>query len=230
VLFDVRYCFEMRKDGNANAALLHEFGVQMMGGKEKAENFAGWCIDNTRDNMSAVRELEILQPEWINYGCAAHCGHLGMKDFSKYEKTLGRFSTSWGCEWLRDVVTASNTIANYIQDSGSAKHVLHLHQREIYGSTKCLPVNVPTCFGTSFFVMEGVHRSKGAIVQAVSSSAWDELTGKAGQVSFATTQYKGSPFNNVLPACMQPGTYTRYPAYSDASETAGFSSLYQMYK
>jgi hypothetical protein len=223
VLYDVRNCSDMRKDGNSIAALLHDFGVQMMGGEEKAENFAGWCIDNTRANMSAVRELEILQPEWINYGCAAHSGHLGMKDFSKYEKTPGRFSTSWGCEWLRDVVTASNTIANYIQDSGSAKHVLHLHQHEIYGATRCLPVNVPTRFGTSFFVMEGVHRSKGAIVQAVSSSAWDELTGKASQVSFATIQYKGSAFNNVLSECMQQGTYTRYTGYSDAFETDGVS-------
>jgi hypothetical protein len=84
VLHDVRNCSDMCKDGNSIAALQHEFGVQMMGGEEKAANFAGWCIDNTWASMSAVRELEILQPEWISYGRAAHCGHLGKKDFSKY--------------------------------------------------------------------------------------------------------------------------------------------------
>jgi hypothetical protein len=147
-----------------------------------AVGFGGLCLDNKRGYVSPTHQLEELHPEWINTGCVADEAHLTIKDFCKFEKTKGRSSTMWGVSWLAAVVQSSNLCANYIQDSCAGKSLLQQHQREIYGRVRAGPVNVPTCFGTSFFVMEGVQRTKAAIIQAVSSSQWDSLAGKYAEV------------------------------------------------
>jgi hypothetical protein len=44
----------LRKNGEGIATLLEEVGVDIMGGEDEVEGLAGWVIDNTRVNMSAI--------------------------------------------------------------------------------------------------------------------------------------------------------------------------------
>jgi hypothetical protein len=62
----------LRKNGEGIATLLEEVGVDIMEGDDKAEGLAGWVIDNTRANMSAISILANQRPEWVNVGCTAH--------------------------------------------------------------------------------------------------------------------------------------------------------------
>jgi hypothetical protein len=91
-------------------------------------------------------------------GCTAHCAALATKDFCKFLKTTGRYTSSWGVEWLDATNRDTNTAANYLNDSGSAKAIVHQHQHEIYGGKKAIAVSVPNRFGTNQFVMEGLDR------------------------------------------------------------------------
>jgi hypothetical protein len=179
LLYDVRNCSDLRKNGDGIAALLEEMGVGIMGGEEKASGFAGWVIDNTRANMSAISILAEHRPEWINVGCTAHGVALAMKDFCSFTKTAGRFSSAWGIEWLKQTNSDANTAANYLNDSSSAKALLHNHQKQVYGTRQAIAVSVPTRFGTNQFVMKGLERSKAALIQAASDRSWGILDGKA---------------------------------------------------
>jgi hypothetical protein len=95
-LYDVRNCSDLRKNGEGIATLLEEVGVDIMGREDKAEGLAGWVIDNTRANMSAISILASQRPEWVNVRCTAHGVALAMKDFCNFTKTSGHFSTAWG--------------------------------------------------------------------------------------------------------------------------------------
>jgi hypothetical protein len=159
---------------------LHQVASKISAGRPGS--FAGWVIDNTRANMAAVNILDSTQPSWINLGCVAHGTHSAMKDFAEHKKTRGRYASEFGVQWIQDVVKDCCSIANYIQDSGPAKTLLHSHQTSIYGVKRAVPINVPTRFATSFFVMNGIMNSKAAFIQAASSDAWSELGGKSSEV------------------------------------------------
>jgi hypothetical protein len=172
----------MRKDGPGIARLLHEMGTEIMGGPEHASKFGGWTVDNTRSNMKALRMLEVDAREWVNVGCIAHGTALAMKDLCKAQRTAGRYSSQWGNKVLTETLEQANTIANYLQDSSSAKALLHRHQVEIYGRRRAIEVNVPTRFATHFFVMRSINNSAAARKQASSDPAWLSLYGKGPTV------------------------------------------------
>jgi hypothetical protein len=88
----------MRKDGAAIADLLLRVGIEIMGGVEGAGRFGGWCLDNTKANITAISILaeHDKQPAWVNTGCIAHGTALAMKDFCTVKKTSGRYSRMWG--------------------------------------------------------------------------------------------------------------------------------------
>lgn len=182
LLFDVRNCSDIRKNKEGIAELLEETAVKIMGGEEKAAQFGGWTIDNTRTNKAAISILEDKRPDWINLGCVAHGTALAIKDFCKVVKTGGRNSTTFGCKWLKEVNDEANEAANFINDSGNAKSLLQRFQVEVYGRKLAVDVSVPTRFATNLFVMVGIQRSKAALVQAVSSQEWLNLGGKADKV------------------------------------------------
>ena len=186
LLWDVRNCSDMRKDAAGIAQLLAGAGTDIVGGEENAAKFAGWTIDNTRTNMAALRQLEETHPEWVNQGCIAHGVALSMKDFCTETKTAGRYSQRWGCPWISAATNSANTIANYIQDAGNAKAVLHTHQHELWGRAKKIDVNVPTRFATNLFVMSSVLASKAPLILAASDRTWETLGGKSAQVCICT--------------------------------------------
>ena len=126
LLWDVRNCSETRKDAEGIATLLQEIGTNIVGGEENADRFGGWTLDNTRTNMAALKILEEKQELWCNQGCISHGLSLSMKDFCTSTVTAGRYPFRYGCEWLAEVAAFANTIANYIQDSGNGKAILHL--------------------------------------------------------------------------------------------------------
>jgi hypothetical protein len=181
-LYDVKNCTDLRKNAEGIANLLEEMAVGIMGGEDAAHRFAGWVMDNTRANVAAMGILEERRPEWVSVGCTGHCAALAMKDFCKFLKTSGRYSSSWGVEWLDATNRDANTAANYLNDSGCAKAIVHQHQLEIYGAKKAIVVSVPTRFGTNQFVMQGLERSQAALKQAASDPKWDRLDGKAQKV------------------------------------------------
>jgi hypothetical protein len=126
--------------------------------------------------------LEREQPTWINQGCAAHGVSLAMKDFCSLTKTGGRFSKTFGCDWMQEVTSNANTIANHVNDSGNAKGFVHKHMKELSGKPKTIAVNVPTRFATNLFVMKSVLAAKAALVHAASDLEWQKLGGKAEEV------------------------------------------------
>jgi hypothetical protein len=185
LLWDVRNCTDMRKNSEGIAEFLSATGAEIMGGEEHAGKFAGWTVDNTRANIAALRILEKDRPAWANQGCIAHGLALAMKDFCKVTRTGGRYSRQYGCDWISAVSAGANTIANYVNDSGNAKALLHKHQLDLWGRHKKIPVSVPTRFATQQFVMKGVLDSKAALVHAASDRLWRGLDGKSHEVKLA---------------------------------------------
>jgi hypothetical protein len=196
LLWDVRNCSEMRKDGPGIARLLFEMGTEIMGGPQHTSSFGGWTVDNTRSNMKALRLLEVQAREWINVGCIAHGTALAMKDLCKVQRTTGRYSSVWGNKILAETVEQANTVANFIQDSSSAKTLLHRHQVAIYGRRRDIEINVPTRFATHFHVMKSINNSSAALKQAASDQAWLSLDGKSAQV--CPSQDISAVVNNLI--------------------------------
>jgi hypothetical protein len=130
LLFDVKDCSDTRKDAQGIATLLSEMGCEVMGGKERAQ--AG-----PRTNRAAMILLEGEHPTWVCVGCAAHGVHLSMKDFCKHSFSRGRTAVEWGVKWLADVSKDANTIANYLNDTSTAKSLLRCYSKQI-------AVSVPT--------------------------------------------------------------------------------------
>lgn len=182
LLYDVRNCSNERKDGLGIAKILTNAAIDIIGGEEHAADFGGWCVDGTKANRLAIRDLELHHPEWINTTCVAHGGALAIKDFCKVTKGAGRYGKTFGCKWISEVNDQANTVANYVQDSGNAKAIVHKHQLAIYGAKRAIDVNAPTRFATNVFVQKGVDRSSAALKQACTDSAWAKLGGKSAQV------------------------------------------------
>jgi hypothetical protein len=132
LLFDVIYCSDMCKDNNRIASLLESKALKINKGEQAADSFAGWTTANKRTNMTAFHIL-LERPKWINYGCFAHGLALAMKGFCRCFKTRGCNSKTWGAQWIATVKDATNSIANYLNDMGAAKALLHRYQREVYG-------------------------------------------------------------------------------------------------
>jgi hypothetical protein len=182
LLFDVRNCSGTRQDAQGIALLLSEVGCEVMGGKEHAPIFAGWTLDNTRANRAAMSLLEVEHPSWVCVGCSAHGVHLAMKDFCKHSFSRGRTTVEWGVKWLADVNKDANTVANFLNDSSTAKALLRCYQKEVYGGYKQITVSVPTRFATNLFVMRSLQDSKAALFQAIGNLKWDSFGGKAAEV------------------------------------------------
>jgi hypothetical protein len=160
--------------------LLEEIAVGIMG-EGDAHRFAGWVMDNTQANIAAMMVHEERRPEWVSVGCAGHCAALSMNDFCTFYKTSVRYSSSWGVEWLDTTNKQAHMAANYLNNSGCAKAIVHQHQLKIYGAKKAIVVSVPTQFGTNQFVMTGLGRSQAALKQAASDTECDKLDSKAKQ-------------------------------------------------
>lgn len=62
LLFDVRDCSSMRKSGSEIATVREEVALRIV--NDKADQFAGWVIDNTRANLAALDLLETSQSSW----------------------------------------------------------------------------------------------------------------------------------------------------------------------
>jgi hypothetical protein len=165
LLYDVRDCSDLRKNESGIAKLLREVEAEIMEGVQNAAGFAGWVIDNTRSNHSAIRSLDGTLPEWVNVGCIAHGTALAMKDFCKFSRYQGRHSTEWGVRWLTSINNDANMLANFVNDSSAAKALLRCLQKEVYGAPRAITVSVPTRFATNYFVMQGIQRNKAALLQ-----------------------------------------------------------------
>lgn len=209
LLYDVRDCSDERKDGAGIAKILSAAGMDIMGSEECAAEFGGWCIDGTKANRSAIRLLEVEHPTWVNTTCVAHGGALAIKDFCKTVKTAGRYSKTYGCQWIKDANEKANTIANYVQDSGIAKVIVHRHQQEIYGTKKAIEVSAPTRFGSHVFVQKGVQRSSAALKQAASDPAWGDLGGKSAQVCYYCSFEQGIAVQCIGCACAKGSAHMR---------------------
>jgi hypothetical protein len=115
-----------------------------------------------------------MHPLSVRYGShvGARCAATGR----------GAVEKRFGLKWADHTLKNANTIANFLNDSGPAKFIVHRLQDEIYHCRKQIVVNVPTRFATNFLVLQSVHDSKQAIIQAVSTEAWAALGGKAQAV------------------------------------------------
>lgn len=175
-------CSEHRKDSSAIAHLLEQQAELMTGGE--TSRLAGWLLDNTKANWSAMQTLQVAHPEWIMRGCIAHGLSLAMKDFTKFATGTGRgaIEKQWGLHWAQDTLAKANKIANFLNDSGPAKVLVQQAQVEVYGKRKQITVNVPTRFASNHLVMKSIVESKQALVQAVGSEAWSALKGPGGTV------------------------------------------------
>jgi hypothetical protein len=86
----------------------------------------GWVLDNTKANWHAMLALEADHHKWIMRGCFAHGIALLMKDFCKFKPATGRgagIRTS-GMKWAEVCVENGNKIANFLQDSGTARNLV----------------------------------------------------------------------------------------------------------
>jgi hypothetical protein len=84
LMFDALNCSDMRKDGEGIAALLEAKAKEMTDGNPV--RLAGWVLDNTKANWSAMQQLQGQYPEWVMRGCLAHGLSLAMKDFTGFTK------------------------------------------------------------------------------------------------------------------------------------------------
>jgi hypothetical protein len=173
-------CSELRKDGAAIAGVLQKQAEVMCAGK--TSRLAGWILDNTKANWSAMQLLQEDHPEWIMRGCLAHGLSLAMKDFTVFTKGKGRNGgeRTWGLPWAQETLSMANKIANFLNDSGPAKMMVQQYQLEVYGRKKQIVVNVPTRFASNHLVMKSILESKQALIQAVASEAWSVTSGPGG--------------------------------------------------
>ena len=103
-----------------------------------------WVLDNTKANWRAMLKMQEEYPKLIMRGCFAHGLSLCMKDFRKHRTAFGpnAWDRCYGLKWAEQVVKDSNTVANYLQDSGMARKIvrsssaLHLH-------VVCIGIDVP---------------------------------------------------------------------------------------
>jgi hypothetical protein len=84
LMFDALNCSDMRKDGEGIAALLEAKAKEMTAGNPV--RLAGWMLDNTKANWSAMQQLQEQYPEWVIRGCLAHGLSLAMKDCAGFTK------------------------------------------------------------------------------------------------------------------------------------------------
>ena len=169
-LYDVRNCSDMRKDATEIAEVLFEMGCSVVGGEANGEKFGGWTLDNTKPNMSALRQLredpkfKVASGKWMNIGCKAHGGGLSMKDFCKYDADKGKNAkaNAYGVQWMEEVNRNANMIANFLHDSSGASEPLVAEQDSIYKTRPAVPMSVPTRFATNLFAMHGTQQPEDA--------------------------------------------------------------------
>jgi hypothetical protein len=152
---------------------------EIVGAKELENIFAGCTLDYTRANRATMNLLEDEHPTWACVGCSAHGGHLLMKDLCKHSCSRGRTAVQWGVKWLADVNKDANTIADYLNDSSTAKALLCSYQQAVYRGNQQITVSVPAGFAPNLFVTRSLQNSKAALLQASGDPKWDDFGGKA---------------------------------------------------
>jgi hypothetical protein len=65
---------------------------------------------------------------------------------------------TWGLQWADTVVMLCNKISNCIQDSTTAKGMVHEAQEAIYGKRRAIEVHAPTRWASNFKVVKSVWR------------------------------------------------------------------------
>jgi hypothetical protein len=147
-----------------------------VGGEELADKFGGWTLDNTKANKSVLKILAEKEEseKWINVGCIAHGLALAMKDFCNYKAGSGRSAkdNTWEVKWLFELNRGANAIANFVNDSSTAKDLLVEEQIQVYHAKRAMPISVPARFAIYLFVMEGVQNSQKALQLAVKRDTW----------------------------------------------------------
>ena len=151
---DAINCSDMRKDATAIVAFLERSSKDLVGPNEDdMGRLAGWVLHNTKANGRAMLMMQEKHPKLIMRGCFVHGLSLCMKDFCKHRNATGpnAHARTYGLKWAEQVVKDSNTVANYLQDSGVA--------RKIVSSSSALHVHV-VCIG--FDVPHGWRQVGGA--------------------------------------------------------------------
>jgi hypothetical protein len=117
----------MRKDAESIVSFLMTSAKSLVGSSNAdLERLVGWVLDNTKANWRAMLTLEEAHPKWIMLACFAHGIALLMKDFFKFKQATGRGAAirTWGIQWEEVCVENGNKIANFLQDSGSARNLV----------------------------------------------------------------------------------------------------------
>ena len=87
----------------------------------------------------------------------------------------GSLEKQWGLLWVEQTLHMCNVIANFFNDSGPAKAQLAHTQTEVYGAKRQITVDIPTRFGSNFFVVETIFNSKAALIQTVGAESWSSV-------------------------------------------------------
>jgi hypothetical protein len=81
--------------------------------------------------------------------------------------------------WLTSINNDANMLANFVNDSSAARALLGWLQKEVDGAPRAIAVSIPMRFATNYLLMQGIQRSKAALLQACSDDAWTDLGGKS---------------------------------------------------
>lgn len=153
---DAVNCSTMRKDSTAIMEFLLGAARSLVGeSAEDLQRLVGWVLDNTKANWRAMLQITEKHPLWIMRGCFAHSQALLMKDFCKYKGATGRNAAdrTFGLKWAETCVSNANTIANFLQDSGSARSLVRSLSMSLFACETtaaadaepiCLPHIYPT--------------------------------------------------------------------------------------
>lgn len=122
-------CSDRQKSAEGIEKFLIESSKSLVGDSDTdLERVAGWVLDNTKANWSAMKSLNEpdKHPKWIMRGCFAHALNLLMKDFCKFKAATGPNARerTFGLRWAEDTVKKANKVANFVSDSGAAKNLV----------------------------------------------------------------------------------------------------------
>ena len=123
--------------------------------------------------------MQILQakfPKWIMRGCLAHALNALMKDICVFTKGIGQnaMQNRFGLQWAETVVMLCSKVANFFQDSGTAKAKLNEEQVTEYGARGTIVVPAPTRWASNFLVVKCILENRKALQTCVRTQGWTE--------------------------------------------------------
>ena len=154
------------------------------------ERLVGVIMDNTKTNLSALKQLQERYPMWLCLGCFAHGLALLIKD-------LGGLNKKQHAPGVAAILTAANTMANCINDCSAVRTLLTECQMAVLNNTLAVDVNVPTRFATLYFVLASILKSERAIKAMLLDEKWDE-TKKHSVNSAVFDQCRGDFWSKAL--------------------------------